>query len=134
MSVPFNAHRGLVHVYAEVAGHAGVGIVRLALDTGAIKTVINHRALVGLGYEPAASGETTEVTTASGVERVPLLPIRKIRALGREQRDFPVLCHTLPPRTGVDGLLGLDFLRGYILTVDFPKGRITLSAPSSAAS
>jgi hypothetical protein len=33
----------------------------------------------------------------------------------------------LPPGAGVDGLLGLDFLRGQSLTIDFRSGEITLS-------
>jgi hypothetical protein len=36
------------------------------------------------------------------------------------------LGHTLPPSAGVDGLLGLDFFRGQVLTVDFHKGMIAL--------
>jgi hypothetical protein len=39
---------------------------------------------------------------------------------------FPVLAYTLPPSLGVDGLLGLDFLRGLNLTLDFREGRMSL--------
>ena len=46
--------------------------------------------------------------------------------LGRDCADFPVLAHTLPPSAGVDGLLGLDFVRGGRLTVDFRAGHVTL--------
>ena len=45
---------------------------------------------------------------------------------GQERVDFAVLGHTLPPSAGVDGLLGLDFLRGQSLTVDFRTGHVTL--------
>ncbi len=65
------------------------------------------------------------MTTGSGVEFVPRITLSQIVALGRERANFPVLCHTLPPSTGVDGLLGLDFLRGQTLTLDFRNGRIT---------
>lgn len=133
MSVPFNARWGLLVVYAEIEGPSGMGVVRLALDTGAAKTLISPRALAEVGYEAGAEGRTTDVTTASGVEHVPLLPIRRLKALGQERHDLPVLCHTLPPSAGVDGLLGLDFLRGHVLTVDFLQGRIDLSAPSPPA-
>ncbi len=53
-----------------------------------------------------------------------------ILALGREFAQLPVLAHTLPPSAGVDGVLGLDFLRGQLLTIDFPNGRLTLDQPS----
>jgi hypothetical protein len=38
-----------------------------------------------------------------------------------------VLSHALPPTTGIDGLLGLDFLRGSVLTIDFQNGQIDLA-------
>lgn len=66
------------------------------------------------------------MTTASGVKFAPRLLIEKVAALGRERNDFPVLCHTLPSSVGVDGLLGLDFLRESELTIDFQSGRVTL--------
>jgi len=57
---------------------------------------------------------------------VPRVTLSHIRALGQERVDFGVLGHTLPPSAGVDGLLGLDFLRGQNLTVDFRAGRVNL--------
>ena len=40
---------------------------------------------------------------------------------------FPLLAKALPPEAGVDGLLGLDFLRGHVLTLDFRTGVLTLA-------
>jgi hypothetical protein len=47
--------------------------------------------------------------------------------LGQHRFVFPVIGQTLPPSSGVDGLLGLDFLRDQILTIDFRLGQITLA-------
>jgi hypothetical protein len=68
-----------------------------------------------------------QVTTGSGVEFVPRLAIARLRALGQERTDFLVLGHTLPSSAGVDGLLGLDFLRGQRLTLNFRSGHLTLA-------
>jgi len=46
--------------------------------------------------------------------------------LGQLRFVFPPIGHT-PPVPDVDGLLGLDFLRDQILTVDFRLGQITFS-------
>ena len=62
------------------------------------------------------------MTTGSGVEFVPRLAVRRIEALGQTRTDFGVLGHTLPSSAGVDGLLGLDFLEGRMLTIDFREG------------
>ena len=111
---------------AELKGPSGTALLRLALDTGATSTLINVSPLVAIGYDPAVAATRVEVTTGSGVEFAARVILSKLTALGGQRLDFPVLAHTLPPSAGVDGLLGLDFLRGLVLTVDFPSGRITL--------
>lgn len=127
MSVPFDAQQGLVIVRATVEGPAGTGVLRLALDTGATGTLINVGMLVVLGYDPALVSERIQVTTGSSIEFVPRITLSKIAALEQERTHFPVLCHTLPPSAGIDGLLGLDFVRGQTLTIDFRSGIIQLT-------
>jgi len=126
MSIPFEPLTELIIVRAELEGPSGSAVLRLALDTGATATLVNAGMLVSIGYDPAIVSERFQVTTGSGVEFVPRIILKKITALGLEKTDFPVLCHTLPPSAGVDGLLGLDFIRGQRLTVDFRSGQITL--------
>jgi predicted aspartyl protease len=127
MTVPFAPHRRLIIVEAEVEGPTGKQAVRLVLDTGATRTLINERLLVSVGYDPAAAPRQVRITTGSGVALVPRIPVGKLRALGQERTNFLVICHTLPPSVVADGLLGLDFLRGQSLTIDFRNGLITLA-------
>lgn len=126
MSFPFNPHQKLIIVQAELWGPSGNGLLRLALDTGATSTLVNQSRLMQLGYDPALAPDRFQITTASGIEFVPRIALSKITALGQERTNFPVLCHTLPPSAGIDGVLGLDFFRGQILTIDFRNGQITL--------
>jgi predicted aspartyl protease len=102
-------------------------IVRLALDTGATSTLINSEIMVLLGYDPAASPDRIQVTTGSGVEFCPRVTVQRLEALGKSINDFPVLSHTLPPTSQVDGLLGLDFFRGFQISIDFRNGTITIT-------
>ncbi len=126
MSFSFDPQQGLIFVSAELWGPSGSAVLRLALDTGATFTVVNIGMLVALGYDPALISDRIQVTTGSGVEFVPRVPLDKIMALGQKRTDFPVLGHTLPPSTGVDGLLGLDFFRGWSLNIDFRAGQMAL--------
>ena len=126
MSFPFNSKKGLILVTAEVEGPVGTLITRLALDTGASTTLLSTAVLVTLGYDPAASIERHQVTTGSGVEFVPQVRITRFKALGQERLHFPILAHTLPPSAKVDGVVGLDFLRGLALTIDFRAGKLEL--------
>ena len=127
MSVPFDPQQGLIIVRAELCGPNGSGVLRLALDTGAAGTVVNVGMLVALGYDPALAPDRVQLTTGSGIEFAARVILDRIIALGHEHSGFPVLGHTLPPSAGVDGLLGLDFLRGQNLTIDFRGGQVTVA-------
>jgi hypothetical protein len=74
----------------------------------------------------ACYGKAVNVAMGNGVELVPRIILNRLSTLGRHRLAFPVLAHSLPPAAGIDGLLGLDFLRGSILTVDFRAATITL--------
>lgn len=126
MTFPFDPHQGLIVVRTEIAGPSGNAVLRLALDTGASRTLINAGLLVAVGCDPASSADRVEVTTASGFEFPPLVSLSKISALGHTRDKFAVLAHTLPPSSGVDGLLGLDFFRGQDLSISFRKGHVRL--------
>ena len=88
--------------------------------------MINWEMAIPLGYNPLASRDLVRVTTASGVEFAPRIWVESVRALGKVRRDFPLVCHTLPASAAVDGLLGLDFMRGKRLIIDFRTGIIDL--------
>jgi hypothetical protein len=126
VSFIFNPHHGLIVVGAELYGPSGSIVLRLALDTGASTTMISIAPLVAAGYDPALVGERVQVTTAAGIEFVPRLRIERLSSLGCDRADLTILGHTLPPSAGIDGLLGLDFLRGQQLNIDFREGTITL--------
>jgi hypothetical protein len=125
MSCTFDSHQGLIFVKAELTGPKGNIFVRLALSTGATRTLVNVDILVIIGYEQALTLDPIDVTTGSGVESVSRITLSKIVALGQTRTQFPMLAHT--PSTGVDGILGLDFFRGQTLTIDFGNGKINLT-------
>jgi predicted aspartyl protease len=129
MTTGFNPHEGLIVVKAVIEGPSGSAVVRLALDTGATGTLINIGILAALGYDPSLTSERVQVTTGSSVEFVPQLVLDRIEALKRGRSEFPVLCHSLPPSAGIDGILGLDFFRESRLFIDFQEGYIDLQPP-----
>jgi predicted aspartyl protease len=128
MSAAFDRSEGLIVVPVELTGPSATGVARLALDTGATDTLINVAMLVSVAYDPSLVSERVQVTTGSGVEFAARILLQRIVAIGRERTRFPVLGHTLPSSTGIDGLLGLDFLRGQVLTIDFRAGSVSLDS------
>jgi hypothetical protein len=128
VSFSFNPARALVRVRAEITGPTGAVVVNLALDTGAVATVISSTRLILPGYDPASFGSPVRLTTASQIVQAFRLPVLSLTALGQTRSNLLVAAHNLPASASVDGVLGLDFLRGHILTIDFVKGEITLTS------
>ncbi|RJP35233.1 MAG: hypothetical protein C4547_09775 [Phycisphaerales bacterium] len=126
MITPFEARHGLIVVITRRFGRNGERAVQMALDTGTTSTTVRNSVLLRLGYDPAVSAERVRMTTASGVEYVPRVCVERIDALGERRTSFMVVGHTLPPSATVDGLLGLDFLRGRRVVLDFRNGAIVV--------
>jgi predicted aspartyl protease len=126
MTFGFNRHHGAIVVPVRVWGRGGSGVLRCILDTGSTNTSMSPAVLAALGYDPAMDSDLVEVTTATNVTFARSVIIERIRAVGSERVDFPILSISLPPSANVDGLLGLDFFRGHSLLIDFRAGEITL--------
>jgi predicted aspartyl protease len=127
MSVPFNSQQGLIVIDAELEGPAATISLRLAVDTGAVRTLLRDALLIAVGHDPAQSTQQTRMLSASGIQPVALVTVLRLKALEQERQQFPVIAHTLPAAAAIDGLLGLDFYRGQKLDIDFRQGLITLS-------
>jgi predicted aspartyl protease len=126
MSTQFDPAKRLIAIQVHLFGPTGDIYARMALDTGASVTIVRNALLVTIGYDPDVLPKTVQMTTGSGVESAPRLTLDRIEALEQEREGFSVVAHTLPPSASLDGLLGLDFLRDRVLTLDFQRGEITL--------
>ncbi len=126
MKSQFDPRHHLIGITVRLFGPAGSAYAHLALDTGASATVISKEILTVIGYDHESLPKTVTFTTGSGVEAAARVTVDKLEALGQERPDFPVIAHTLPPTTSIDGLLGLDFLRDHVLILNFQNGEIGL--------
>jgi len=127
MSFPFSSFTGPITVDASLSGPQGQADVRLILDTGATTSLIRSTILIAVGYDPDASPDRVQVAMGSGMQLVSRIVLNRFSALGQHRLGIPVLSHSILPIVGIDGLLGLDFFRGTMLTIDFRAGQITLA-------
>lgn len=98
-----------------------------SLDTGASHTAVLPAVLADLGYETFSLPRAGIILTASGSSDAGIARLVSIEALDLRLPDFPILAIDLPQGVRVSGLLGLDFLRGRTLTIDFAAGEIELT-------
>ena len=66
------------------------------------------------------------MTMATGTKNTPIITVPNLSALGHSLTNFPVVALDLPPTVGVDGLIGLDFLKDKKLTIDFRQQLLEL--------
>lgn len=126
MNRTFDPDIEFVPALIRLVGPLGYTVAMFALDTGANRSLVSRDMAVELGYDLAVVTSFSNFITGSGIETAPRVNIERLEALGQERRNFPVACHNLPDGTPFDGLLGLDFLRGQKLTIDFRAGLVTL--------
>lgn len=102
-------------------GHKGL---TLALDTAATQTRIIPDALDDVGYGPRDGDRVTSITSAIGEEAGYMMKVSKFSALGFTTADFRIHVHDLPETLGIQGLLGLSFLRQLNYEIRSAEGRI----------
>jgi hypothetical protein len=122
--VRFDPTASLIVVRAFVWGSDSKREVRLALDTAASETLVTPEILDDLGYSPRDGEAITTIRSAVAREPGYLLRVVRFRALGYEFADFRVHAHDLPETVGIDGLLGLNFLRHFNYEIRSAEGRI----------
>jgi len=113
MKLPLERDSSIVILEVDLFGPKDVHRVNMALDTGATFVMIPWDVAERLGYDPATSATRVTITTASTIEKAPLIKLERIRVLDVEARKVEVVVHDLPPKSRVDGLLGLSFLRDF---------------------
>jgi predicted aspartyl protease len=124
--LPFDPRAGLIVVPARISGPTGEILARLALDTGSTSSTLSLDLLSSLGYNVEEAPRDVSITTASGTELASRVLLRRINVMNHERQQFPIISYTLPESTKVDGVLGLDFLQGTRLILDFGMGWISL--------
>jgi len=103
-----------------------IRVVNLLLDSGSTYTIVSRGVLLSLKLEPATSSIRRSVMTANGSLVLPEVAIDELHALGQRIERFPVLAHTVPLGSQVDGLLGMSFLRRFETALNFKQATIWL--------
>jgi predicted aspartyl protease len=120
----FDPTGDLIIVTARIWGPYGDKPLSLAVDTAATHTHIVPDILDDLGYSPRDGDQVTVVRSAIGSEPGYMMRATRLAALGFTVKDFRVHVHDLPEGIGIDGLLGLSFLKQFNYEIRSAEGRI----------
>lgn len=111
---------------ARLYGPRGYRPLSLAFDTAASETHIVPEIIDDLGYSPRQGEAITSVSSAIGKEPGYMLRVTRFSSFGFSFPHFAVHVHDLPEGIGIDGLLGLSFLRRFNYEVRSREGRICI--------
>jgi predicted aspartyl protease len=124
----FNPTGDLIFVSGRIWGRKGqLASLRLVLDTGSSESIIAPEVLDQIGYTPREGEAMTVIRSAVGRETGYLIRVARFASFGFEASDFLVHAHDLPEGYGIDGLIGLSFLRQFNYEVRSREGRLLVA-------
>jgi hypothetical protein len=126
------APRGAVIVPVQFAGRSAIVSAllnrsvtgSLILDTGATSTVISRRLASLLSIRPTA---TMVGQTVGGLITAPIARLSSLKIGRAELTDLSVIIHDFSRDPRIEGLLGMDFLGQFRVSLDSQKQLLILS-------
>lgn len=101
--------------------------INLLIDTGAAMTVIDAAVLESMGYN--LNGRQTGLfSTANGVVKAPVVFIEQMALGSASIGPLSIGALSLSMPGGIDGLLGMNFLRHYDFRIDQDRKRLHLNS------
>lgn len=124
-SLKFNPDQSVIVLEAKISGRSLATTARLVFDTGASLVILPWKITTALGIKIDPT-QTIQTTTASSIESAPAITIPKISVLGEEIKNVKAIVKDLPEGSGVDGLLGLSYIKNFNVEINFKTGVLTL--------
>jgi clan AA aspartic protease (TIGR02281 family) len=124
ITVPLTKNGGsfVVHVMLNQERSA-----QLIVDTGASMTVLSTQAAIDLGILGTTDNELLTVNTAGGSVQVNMNYLASITVGTAEATNVAVALHDLPDiPEHIEGLLGMSFLKHFLVTLDAEHARLIL--------
>jgi clan AA aspartic protease (TIGR02281 family) len=124
ITIPLTKSGGsfLVHVVLNHERSA-----QLIVDTGASMTVLSTQVAIDLGILGTTDNELLTVNTAGGSVQVNMNYLSSIRIGTAQATNVAVALHDLPDIPDhIEGLLGMSFLKHFIVTLDAEQARLIL--------
>ncbi|MCB1647092.1 MAG: retroviral-like aspartic protease family protein [Pseudomonadales bacterium] len=119
--IPLDTYGGQYIISARIDGQFPVSLM---IDTGAAVTIIDPGVLRRLGYD--LGREKAWFSTANGAVAAPVVELGHLAVGGAGIDDVWVGALAIKAGGGIDGLLGMNFLRRYQFRIDQDQQRLHL--------
>jgi clan AA aspartic protease (TIGR02281 family) len=120
IAVPLKNNRNALMVDAVLTQDGSRGIGTFIIDTGATYTSISQEMAEQMSMD-LQNCEKVYITTANGRIEVPKVVIEKLSVNGLEAHNVEATVIQVRHGSSFSGLLGLSFIRQFVLTID-PQG------------
>lgn len=121
----FDPNASLLIFQCQAEHHRSI-FLDLALDTGSSFTIISTKAAREIGYDLSQIPDLLSFGDASTTHLAPKVTLKSLSLADARINDVEALCYTLPEDYGIDGIIGLNFLRHFKLSLDFEQGILNL--------
>lgn len=122
--VPYNKHQSMIIVDVTL----NRTFTRpFAVDTGATYTVVSKKLADALDLRPTPTTPRITLQTANGRIQVPLLTLDSLTIGDLESSSLTVAIHQFDDESRIDGLLGLNFLNRFQMTVNASEKELILT-------
>lgn len=130
LTVPFELHKNVIFVQASIANSAPLQFV---LDSGTIRTTLDESVARKLGLDLSLKAQSSGV---KGTQEVSVLKDQTLRLQGIEVSEPLMLSYPLDflsKRIGhnVDGIIGVELFRKFVIELDYTAPQIRLWKPES---
>ncbi len=116
-SFSYDPHKDVVHIPGCLWGPLGEHRLKLAFDPGAYRTIIDTSLVDLLGYQANATSQKVSTSSILGREWGYTLTVQKFSLLSFHFPNLEIACFDLPEQYDIDGLIGLDLIEKFEVTL-----------------
>jgi hypothetical protein len=124
---PFDRKAEAIWVRGTLVGRGGrEQQLLLLVDPGTPETIVDDELAAQIGLDRSQSIGPARFRGFTGPQDGYYVMADGLEVFGRVVGPFKVACCPCDPGFEIDGLLGLDFFRDLVVTLNFKQGRVTL--------
>ncbi len=120
----FDTSQHHIHIEFLITDHQGIKhSVAGILDTGAPSTEFSDHFLVHTGFLEAKR-ENAIIQPGLQTHKYGRMTLPSVEICGHEITSFEVVVSYFEASWGIDALIGLDFFRRFLITIDYSNGML----------